>query len=400
MSLSNGRQYLAVPGPSVLPDRVLQAMTRPSPNIFEGELVDTFPEILQGLRSVARTTGDVAVYIGNGHAGWEAALANVFSRGDRVLLLATGSFGHGWGEMAQALGIEVETLDFGRRAGVDGPRLREVLAADKAHRIRGVLAVQVDTSTSIKIDVAALRTALDDTGHPALLLVDAIACLGVDPLEMDAWGVDVTVSASQKGLMTPPGLAFVFFNSRASRARERANCVTGYWDWKPRVAPDVFYQHFCGTPPAHHLFGLREALSMIAEEGLEAVWARHACLARAVWAACDAWGAGGSMALNVAEPALRSHATTTVHLGPPDGTRLRNWARDKAGLTLGLGLGMGTAEDPRADGTFRIGHMGHVNAHMIMGALGAIEAGLKGCGIAHGSGALEAAADVIAGGAG
>ena len=215
-------------------------------------------------------------------------------------------------------------------------------------------------------------------------------------MEMDAWGVDVVVTGSQKGLMTPPGLSFVFFNDRAADARETADCVTHYWDWRPRIAPDLFPQYFDGTAPTHHLYGLREALDMIAEEGLEAIWRRHAVLAQAVWAAIETWGADGPLELNIPDPAHRSHAVTTIRTGGTTGRELRACVQAHTGLTLGLGIGMGEPTDRASDGYFRIGHMGHVNAQMIMGALGAIEIGLRATGIPHGSGALSAAAAVMA----
>ncbi|MEM1064932.1 MAG: aminotransferase class V-fold PLP-dependent enzyme [Pseudomonadota bacterium] len=395
MTLATGRDYLAIPGPSVMPDRVLRAMHRAAPNIYEGELVDMVPELVDGLKGVARTEGACAIYIGNGHAGWEAAISNVFSRRDQALVCATGAFAHGWGEMAARMGVGVEVLDFGRQSAVDPARLKERLAADREARIKAVMAVQVDTATSVRTDIAALRDAIDAAGHPALLMVDCIACLACDVFEMDAWGCDVMVTGCQKGLMVPPGLAFVYFNAHANAAREAADCVTSYWDWRPRVAPETFYQYFCGTAPTHHLYGLREALSMIEEEGLAAVWARHERIARAVWAAVEAWAAAGALRLNVAEPEIRSHAVTTVRTSPEHSRKLRTWVRQSADLTLGKPIGMADAEDPEGDSAFRIGHMGHLNAHMIMGALGAIEAGLKACDIPHGSGALGAAAEVL-----
>jgi alanine-glyoxylate transaminase/serine-glyoxylate transaminase/serine-pyruvate transaminase len=249
----------------------------------------------------------------------------------------------------------------------------------------------------VKNNVPGLRATMDAAGHPALLMVDCIACLGCDRFEMDEWGVDVMVAGCQKGLMTPPGMGFVFFNDKADRARESANCVTHYWDWRPRVNPTGFWQYFDGTAPTHHLYGLREALDMIFEEGLEAVWARHARLARAVWAAFDAWGVAGPMELNVRDAGKRSHAVTAVRIGAPYGTALRTWVEETAGLTLGIGLGMETAEDPKSDGFFRLGHMGHVNAQMVLGALATIEAGLTAIGVPHGRGAVEAAAGVVAG---
>jgi alanine-glyoxylate transaminase/serine-glyoxylate transaminase/serine-pyruvate transaminase len=245
-------------------------------------------------------------------------------------------------------------------------------------------------------DVGAIRRALDAAGHPALLMVDSIACLACDRFEMDAWGVDVAVSASQKGLMTPPGLGFVWYGDRAVEARATMERVSAYWDWRPRTDPGGFYEFFCGTAPTHHLYGLREALDMILEEGLEAVWARHAKLAEAIWAAFEAWGTNGPVELNVAERVNRSNAVTAVRIGAPYGTQLREWVEQKAGVTLGIGLGMAEPSDPAWHGFFRVGHMGHINAHMVMGGLGAIEAGLRAMGVPHGGGALEAAAEVIA----
>ena len=396
MSLSQGRPYLAIPGPSVMPDAVLRAMHRASPNIYEGDLIDLTAGLIPDLQRVARTSGHVAIYISNGHGAWEAALANVIAPGDKVLVPATGRFGHGWGEMATGLGAEVEMVDFGKQSPLDPGRVEETLRADKFHKIKAVLVTHVDTSTSILNDVAAVRAALDATGHPALLMADCIASLACDRFEMDDWGVDVMVAASQKGLMTPPGLAFVFFNDKAAGARAAMERVSRYWDWRPRAEPEMFYQYFGGTAPTHHLFGLRAALDMIHEEGIEAVWARHDLLAQAIWAACEAWGQDGPLRLNVDTPACRSRAVTSLRIGAPHGSALRKWVQDKAGVTLGIGLGMAEPGDPAWHGFFRMGHMGHVNAHMVLGMLGAVEAGLSALEIPHGAGALEAAARVIA----
>ncbi|WP_333714926.1 pyridoxal-phosphate-dependent aminotransferase family protein [Yoonia sp.] len=389
MSLSHGRPYLAIPGPSVMPDRVLQAMHRPSPNIYEGELHDLTRSLIPDLRRVARTEKDVAIYIGNGHAAWEAALANVLSRGDKVLVLATGTFCIGWGDMAAGMGAAVETLDFGQRLAVDPARVAETLAQDKDHAIKAVLAVHVDTSTSVRNDIAALRKAMDDAGHPALLMVDCIASLGCDRFEMDAWGVDVMVAGCQKGLMTPAGVSFVWFNEKARAAR--GDCVTAYWDWRPRADPDLYFRYFNGTAPTHHLYGLRAALDMILDEGLDAVHLRHQKLAEVIWAAFDVWSTNGPLHLNVVDPAQRSHAVTSVGAGAANGTAIRRWCEEQCGLTLGIGLGREPADD-----FFRIGHMGHVSGHMMMAVLGTIDAGLKALDIPHGTGALEAASRALA----
>ena len=396
MSLAHGRPYLAIPGPSVMPEEVLRAMHRAAPNIYEGDLVAMTDSLIPDLRRVARTEHAATFYIGNGHAAWEAALANVVTPGDRVLVPATGRFGHGWGDMATGLGCDVQVIDFGKRAPFDLGRIEDALRADREHRIKAVLASHVDTSSSVLNDIAGLRAALDAAGHPALLMADCIASLGCDRFEMDAWGVDVMVAASQKGLMVPPGLGFVFFGPRAAEARARMERVSRYWDWVPRANPEYFFQYSGGTAPTHHLFGLRAALDMIHAEGIEAIWARHDVLARAIWAACEVWGQGGPLELNIADAAHRSRAVTALRIGAPHGTSLRKWTEHQAGVTLGIGLGMAEPGDPAWHGFFRIGHMGHVNAHMVMGALGAIQAGFMALEIPHGSGALEAAAAVMA----
>lgn len=398
MSLAGGRAYRAIPGPSVMPDEVLQAMHRPSPNIYGGALAELTEGILDDLKMVARTKGDAAIYICNGHGTWEAALANILAPGDKVLVPATGLFGHGWAEMARRLGADVEVIDFGTSSPVDPAKIEEALRGDKSGDIKAVLLTFVDTSSSIRNDVKAVRAAMDACDHPALLAADCIASLGCDRFEMDDWGVDITLTGSQKGLMVPPGLGFVFFSEKAARVRDGLTQVSPYWDWKPRVQPNVFYQYFCGTAPTHHLFGLRAALDMIKAEGLEAVWARHEHLAHAIWAAAEVWGQGGPLRMNIADPDLRSRAVTSLSMDPPDGSRLREWVEKEAGVTLGIGLGMETPDDPNSDRAFRIGHMGHVNGHMILGVLGAIEAALVALDIPHGPGGASAAAKVLAAG--
>ena len=395
--LAQGRSYLAIPGPSVMPDVVLNAMHRAAPNIYAGPLIDMMPGLMADLRRVARTKHHVAMYIGNGHAAWEAALSNVIAPGDKVLVPATGRFGIGWGEVATGLGAEVEVIDFGRSAPMDLTRISETLVADKTHEIKAVLAVHVDTSSSVRNDVAGLRKLLDDVGHPALLMADCIASLGCDQFEMDAWGVDVMVTACQKGLMVPPGVSFVFFNNKAEAVRAKMPQVSLYWDWSPRAHPEEFWQYHCGTAPTQHIYGLRASLDLIHAEGIEQVWARHAVLARAVWAACEAWSTKGSFALNITDRQHRSHAVTGLRLQAPLATSLREWVQENLGLTLGIGLGMAAPSDPAWHGYFRLGHMGHVNGHMILGMLGGVEAGLTALNIEHGQGALDAATQVIAG---
>lgn len=337
MSDAGGRPYRAIPGPSVMPEEVLRAMHRTAPNIYAGEVVEVTASLIPDLRRVARTEGHATIYIANGHGVWEASLANVVGPGDRILVPATGRFGLGWAEIAETLGVEVELIDFGRRTPIDPNRVEEALRADTGGRIKAVLTTHVDTSTSIRNDVAAVRQAIDAAGHPALLMADCIASMACDRFEMDAWGVDVAVAASQKGFMVPPGLGFVFFNERAAAARAARPQVSRYWDWRMRAEPEMFYQYFGGTAPTHHVYGLRAALDMIHAEGIEQVWARHERLAGAIWAACEVWGQAGALRLNVADRAYRSHAVTSLGLNAPDGTRLRQWLEENAGVTLGIG---------------------------------------------------------------
>ena len=394
MSLNFGREQLSIPGPSVMPDRVLAAMHRPSPNIYEGDLIKLTHSLFPDLKTVAQTKHSAAIYIANGHGAWEAAISNTCSRGDTILVLVTGRFGAGWAEMASELGVQIRILDFGMDADADPAVVTQTLKEDVDHVIKAVFTVQTDTASSVKNDIKALRKAVDEANHPALFFVDCIASLGCDKFEMDAWGVDVMVTGCQKGLMTPAGMSFVFFNDKSQVMHRRANLKTPYWDWEPRANPEVYYQHFCGTAPTHHLYGLREALNILVhEEGIEAAWARHMTMSRAVWAAVEAWGC---LAVNIKEPSKRSQAVTTVLSKNDECGRLRHWCEHKAGLTLGIGLGLAEPGQKSWDNVMRIGHMGHMNPVMLMGALGTIDAGLKAMRIPHGPDALNAASSEIA----
>jgi alanine-glyoxylate transaminase/serine-glyoxylate transaminase/serine-pyruvate transaminase len=292
--------------------------------------------------------------------------------------------------MAEQMGAVVETIPAPPRKGVDPAAVEAHLRADKDHRIKAILVVQIDTATGVWNDIQAIRKAIDAAGHPALYMVDCIACFGCVPYEMDAWGVDVTVAACQKGLMTPPGLGFVFANERAMKRRHENGCRSSYWDWLPRADPDMYYKLFCGTAPVNHLFGLREALDMMAEEGIEAVFARHKRLAGAVRAAVAHWGESGPLELNIIDPAARSDAVTTILTGDIDAQVLRRLCEDELSLTLGLGIGLDF------NGAFRIGHMGHVNEPMILGTLATVELALTKMQASFNSGGVEAAMSHIA----
>jgi alanine-glyoxylate transaminase/serine-glyoxylate transaminase/serine-pyruvate transaminase len=398
MAYSSGRTYLAIPGPSVAPDRVLNAMHRAAPNIYEGDIVTMTQSITADLKRVAMTKHYVAIYIANGHGAWEAAISNMFSRGDRVLVGATGRFGHGWADAAGRMGVEVEMIDFGKSAPVDPARIAAALEADKAHEIRAVLVTHVDTASSARSDIAALRAAIDATGHPALLAVDAIASLACDEMRMDEWGIDVLVGASQKGLMVPPGLGFVWFSDKAHEVSKSADLATPYWDWKPRGLAVDFYQYFGGTAPTAHLFGLRESLTMILEEeGLPQVWRRHEVLASTVWAAFATWGeTTNAIGINMTEPADRGRSVTAARIGNGGAGALRKWLENEAGVTLGIGLGMALPSEPAYADFLRVAHMGHINAHMVLGVLASMEAGMQALGIPHGPGGVEAAAAAFA----
>lgn len=385
MPLANGRPFLAIPGPSVMPDAVLREMSRPSANIYEGPLVEMTAAIYPDLKNVARTSGRVAVYIANGHGVWEAALANTVDPGEKVLVLESGRFALGWGEMAEILGIEIEVLEAPKRRGVDPQMVEDRLRADKAHEIKAVLVCQIDTATGVWNDVVAIRKAIDAAGHPALFQVDCMASLGCVPYEMDEWGADVTTAGSQKGLMTPPGLGFLWASDKAWDRSKTLTRGRAHWDWGPRAEPEMFYQRFHGTAPVQHLYALRAALDMILDEGMEAIWARHHALAEGVRAAVTKWGERGPLELNILDENARSDSVTTILTGELDASVLRQIAESQLGVTLGIGLGISPT------GAFRIGHMGHVNAPMVLGALGATELALAHMGADYQPGGVEAA---------
>ncbi|MGF1594380.1 MAG: pyridoxal-phosphate-dependent aminotransferase family protein [Kiloniellaceae bacterium] len=390
MTLRNGREFLAIPGPTNVPDAVLNAMHRPAVEIYTGTLLETTRTCLEDLKRLfGTTTGRTYIYAANGHGAWEAALTNVLSRGDKVLVLGSGLFAVAWGDMAAFLGIEVEVLPVGYRHAVDPAAVETRLKADRGGEIKAVLVVQVDTASSVANDIAAIRQAIDAAGHDALFLVDAIASLATMPFEMDAWGIDVAITGSQKGLMTPPGLGFVAAGPRALAAHQVANLRSGYWDWTKREGP-VHYQKYCGTPPEHLLFGLRQAMDMLFEEGLEAVFERHRLLAEATRRAVAAWSDGGVPALNVLDPRARANSVTTVRLDGVEPELLRDYCDKVCGVVLGQGIGELSGK------AVRIAHMGHVNAPMILGTLGVVETALGALGIAHGRGGVQAAVDFLA----
>jgi len=387
MSVRSGREFLSIPGPTTVPDDVLTAMHRPAVDIYSGPLLEVTESCLADLQRLFRTRGQTYIYIANGHGAWEAALVNILSRGDKVLVLESGLFAAAWGRMAEGLGVRVELLPGDWRRAVDPAALAARLRQDKAGEIKAVLTVQIDTASGVVNDIPAIRKAMNDAGHGALLAVDAIASLGTMPFEMDAWGVDVAVTGSQKGLMLPPGLGFVAANDKAKVAHGGAGLRTPYWDWTGREGPE-HYQKYCGTPPEHMLFGLRKSLDMLFEEGLDKAIERHRLLAEAVRRAVAVWSRGGALELNILEPKERANSVTTVVMTDGhDPKPLLDYCNDKCGVVVGIGIG---ALNGRA---FRIAHMGHVNAPMVLGTLAVVETGLVALGIPHGKGGVQAAID-------
>jgi alanine-glyoxylate transaminase / serine-glyoxylate transaminase / serine-pyruvate transaminase len=385
MVVRAGREFLALPGPTTMPDEVLQAMHRPALDIYSDQMINLTDGLLRDLSRLFATKGQSYIYIANGHGAWEAALSNVLSRGDKVLVLESGRFAIGWGNAASAMGADVEVLTGDWRRSVRPAEVEARLRLDKDHSIKAILVAQVDTASGVINDIEAIGKAIKAAGHPALFMVDAVASLGCMPFEMDGWGIDVAMSGSQKGLMTPPGLSFVATNDRGREAHKKAGLRTPYWDWTERDGIE-HYRKYSGTAPVHLLFALRQAIDMLFEEQLENVFLRHRLLAETVRRAVAVWAEGQVLGFNIAEAAERSDTVTTVMMtGNHDPVALQRYCKEKCGVVLGVGIG------DLAGQAFRIAHMGHINAPMILGTLGVIEVALTALDIPHGRGGLDAA---------
>lgn len=389
MSVRFGREFLSIPGPTNIPDDVLQAMHRPAVDIYSGGMLDLGQSCHDDMRKVFRTKNRVYIYAANGHGGWEAAFSNVLTKGDKVLVLQSGRFAVGWGEMATMMGADVELLPEALGNAVDPAKVEARLKQDKAHAIKAIMVVQIDTGSSCVNDIPAIRKAIDKAKHPALLMVDCVASLGCMPFEHDAWGVDVSMAGSQKGLMTPPGLAFVAASDKARAVHKSAGMRTMYWDWSFRDG-ELSYHKYCGTPPEHLLFALRKSLDMLFEEGLDNAFRRHALLAEATRRAVAKWAEGQVLSFNIAEPSARANSVTNVLVKGRDPQAILDYAREKCGVVLGVGLG------ELAGKAFRVAHMGHTNAPMVIGTLGSIEMALQALKIPHGAGGVSAAVSYLA----
>jgi alanine-glyoxylate transaminase / serine-glyoxylate transaminase / serine-pyruvate transaminase len=388
MSSPSGRHFLQIPGPTNIPERVLRALSRPTIDHRGPEFADLTRTVLAGLRSIFKTAGHVIVYPSSGTGAWEASLVNTLSPGDRVLMFETGHFATLWCEMARRFGLEVDFVSGDWRTGVDPTVAERKLSEDVRHTYKAVAVVHNETSTGVTSRLPEIRAAIDRTGHPALFMVDTISSLGSIDYRHDEWGVDVTVGCSQKGLMLPPGLGLNAVSERALAASESARLPRSYWSWQSMLAAnDTGY--FPYTPATNLLYGLREAIDMLIERGLDAVYARHDRHAEATRRAVRSWG----LDVLASNPPEYSSSLTAVLL--PEGhdtQRLCRLILDRFDMSLGTGLGKLQGR------VFRIGHLGDFNDLMLMGTLSGVEAGLRLVGVPIERGGVEAALDYLAGG--
>jgi len=385
-----GRQFFNNPGPTNIPDRVLRAMDRPVIDFMSEEFVAIQHACHAGVKRIMKTDQALYMYTATGHGAWEAALCNLFSPGETVLMIESGYFSESWTQMGTNLGVKVETLAADWRKGVDIARLTERLTKDKAHEIKAVLVVHNETATGMFVPMPDVRRALDEAKHPALLLSDTISSLASLEYKMDAWGIDITVGGSQKGLMLPTGMSMTGVSNKALEAAAKAKMPRHYWSWNMMNSRKP--QSFVGTAPVHMFFGLQESLKMIEEESLDAVIARHTRLGEATRAAVRAWGADGKGPQLFCESADRlSNSVTTVMM--PEGVSsdgLRKAAIDRYNLSLGGGLG------PLMGKVFRIGHLGDLNEPMLLGCLATTELAMKTAGVPFAPGGVDAAIKSLA----
>lgn len=385
MTLRSGRHFLQIPGPTNVPERILRAMDRAVGDHRGPEFAAFARDLLDDLQAVFATSGPVLVFPGSGSGAWEAALVNTLSPGDRVVTFDQGFFADGWRGVAEGHGLSVDVIPNDWRRAADAGALAEKLAADADHQIGAVLLVHNETTSGVTSDVGAIRAAIDEAGHPALLMVDAVSSLGSIEYRHDEWGVDVTVSGSQKGLMLPPGLSFNAVSSKALAANESAGLPRAYWGWEPMLAANAV-GFFPYTPATNLLYGLREALAMLQEEGLPKVFARHHRLAEATRRAIAAW----RLEKYALEAEESSDSVTTVLV--PDGTdadELRGVILERFDMSLGAGLGKLQGK------VFRIGHLGDFNELMLAGTLCGVEMGLRAAGVPHETGGVQAALEYL-----
>jgi len=386
---TSGRHFLQIPGPSNVPDRVLRAMDNPTMDHRGPDFGVLGLQIQANLRKVFQTSGPVVVYPASGTGAWEAALVNTLSPGDAVLMCRTGQFAALWREMAERIGLAPEFIDTDWRRGADVEAIGAALTADTAHRIKAVAVVHNETSTGCTSRIADVRAAIDAAGHPALLLVDTISGLGSMDIKHEAWGIDVTICCSQKGLMLPPGLSFNAISPKALAASKTARMARSYWDWGPMLAANET-GYYPSTPATNMLYGLDTALKMLLEEGLENVFARHDRFAEATRRAVKTWG----LEVQCLDPRHFSSVLTAVRV--PEGHSadgLRAIILEKFNMSLGNGLGQ------LKDRVFRIGHLGDFSDLQLVGTIGGVEMGLRAAGVPHHPGGVQAAIDYLSGNA-
>lgn len=385
MSYPSGRQLLQLPGPTNVPGRILRAMDRPLIDHRGPEFASMMGGVFDGLSEVFGASAGVLVFPSSATGCWESALVNTLSPDDRVLLYDNGFFAAKWGAMAARLGFDVQIIEGDWRRPIDSGAIRDALDADSERQVRAVLVVHNETSTGVTSDVAAVRRVMDEAGHDALLMVDSVSSLGATAYRHDDWGVDVTVCGSQKGLMLPPGLSFCAVSTAALEASRSATSRRAYWDWEEMRAMNAS-GFFPSTPPTGLLFGLVESLAMLREEGLEAVFERHARFAEATRRAARAWG----LENYCLDPAGYSSAGTTLLMPTETGANdFRAGCLRRFDLVLGGGLG------PLKDRVFRIGHLGSFNSLMLAATLSGVEMGLRAAGLELGSSGVQDALDYL-----
>src|SRR6478672_10821851 len=383
--IHTGRHFLQIPGPTNVPDRVLRAMDRPVIDHRGQEFAQLGAEVLEGVKSIFKTKGPVVIYPASGSGAWEAAIVNTLSSGDRVLMFETGHFSNLWRDIAVRHGLVVDYVPGNWRRGAQPADAEERLKDDKQHAIKAVMVVHNETSTGVASRIAEIRKAMDRVQHPALLMVDTISSLASIDYRHEEWGVDVTVGGSQKGLMLPPGLSFNAISERAIAANQRCSMPRYYWDWMEmlKLNQNGFFPY---TPATNLLYGLKEAIAMLHEEGLSNVFARHARHGQATRAAAKAWG----LEIVCEEPAEYSNSATAIFMPEGhDADHLREVILENFDMSLGAGL------SKLAKKVFRIGHLGHFNDLMLMGTLCGVEMGLRLDGVPHRDGGVKAAMDSL-----
>jgi alanine-glyoxylate transaminase/serine-glyoxylate transaminase/serine-pyruvate transaminase len=386
MSYPSGRHFLQIPGPTNVPEQVLRALAKPTIDHRGPEFKALALEVFEGLRAVFKTAGPVVIYASSGTGAWEASLVNTLSPGDRVLMFETGHFATLWKNMAVRLGLEVDFVPGDWRRGVDPAVVEAKLTEDRSRAIKSVMVVHNETSTGVTSRLAEIRKAIDRAGHPALLMVDTISSLGSIDYRHDEWGVDVTVGCSQKGLMLPPGLGFNAISARALAAAKSSRFIKSYWSWSEILEANKG-GFFHSTPATNLIYGLREALRLLREEGLDHIFARHTRHGEAARRAVRAWGLE-ILCLNPEEysPVL----TTVVMPGDRGADAYREAVLEKFNLSLGNGLGI------LKDRVFRIGHLGDFNDLMLIGTLAGVEMGFAIKGVPYRQGGVMAALDYLA----